>query len=57
VPWVVAFAYTGKAVGSHWDDWQEKLHYFDYVVVAAIVVGIGYLIVRRRRARLQGASA
>ena len=57
VPWVVAFAFAGKAVGNRWDDWQARLHYFDYVVVAAIVIGIGYLIVRRRRTRLQGARA
>jgi membrane protein DedA with SNARE-associated domain len=57
VPWVLAFAFAGKAVGNNWDDWQARLHYFDYVVVAAIVIGIGYLIVRRRRTRLQGARA
>ena len=57
VPWVLAFALVGKAVGNNWDDWQAKLHYFDYVVVAAIVIGIGYLIFRRRQTRLRGASA
>jgi membrane protein DedA with SNARE-associated domain len=57
VPWVLAFALLGKAVGNSWDDWLAKLHYFDYVVIAAIVIGIGYLIVRRRRMRLRSASA
>ena len=59
IPWVLAFGLLGKGVGDNWDDWQKKLHYVDYVVLAALVIGIGYLIVRRRRARrgLQGASA
>jgi membrane protein DedA with SNARE-associated domain len=49
VPWVIAFAVVGKQVGDRWDDWQEKLHYVDYAIVAGIVVGIVYLILRRRR--------
>jgi membrane protein DedA with SNARE-associated domain len=49
IPWVIAFAILGKQVGSRWDDWQAKLHYVDYAIVAAIVAGIVYLIVRRRR--------
>jgi membrane protein DedA with SNARE-associated domain len=59
IPWVLAFGILGKQVGSNWDDWQARLHYVDYVVLLGIVIGIGYLIVRRRRARrdLQGASA
>ena len=57
IPWVLAFAILGKQVGNRWDDWQERLHYLDYAIVAAILVGIAYLIVRRRRARLQRASA
>jgi len=57
IPWVLAFAILGKQVGNRWDDWQERLHYLDYAIVAAILVGIAYLIVHRRRARLQRASA
>jgi membrane protein DedA with SNARE-associated domain len=49
VPWVLAFAIVGKQVGGKWEDWQEKLHYVDYAIVATIVGGIVYLIVRRRR--------
>ena len=26
----------GEAVGDRWDEWQENLHYADYVIVAAI---------------------
>jgi hypothetical protein len=45
----VAFAYLGKGVGDNWDSWQEKLHYIDYAIVAAIVGGVVYLLWRRRR--------
>jgi membrane protein DedA with SNARE-associated domain len=49
IPWVIGFAILGKQVGDNWDNLQQKLHYVDYAIVAAIVVGIAYLIVRRRR--------
>jgi membrane protein DedA with SNARE-associated domain len=48
IPWVLAWAIVGKQVGSDWDNLQEKLHYVDYAIVAAIVVGITYLVLRRR---------
>jgi membrane protein DedA with SNARE-associated domain len=51
IPWVLAFGIAGEAVGRKWDDWQEKLHLLDYAVIAAILVGIAYLLLRRRRAR------
>jgi membrane protein DedA with SNARE-associated domain len=51
IPWVIAFAVVGEQVGSRWDEWRERLHYGDYVILAAIVIGVLYLIVRRRRAR------
>jgi membrane protein DedA with SNARE-associated domain len=49
IPWVLALALVGEAVGDNWEDWRHKLGYLDYVVLAAIVVGVVYLIVRRRR--------
>jgi membrane protein DedA with SNARE-associated domain len=57
IPWVLAFGIAGDQLGSRWDEWQQKLHYFDYVVLASILAGIVYLIVRRRRSRLQGEGA
>jgi membrane protein DedA with SNARE-associated domain len=49
IPWVLMLAIIGREVGDRWDEWRDKLHYLDYVVLAAVVVGIVYLIVRRRR--------
>lgn len=49
IPWVLALALVGEAVGDNWESWRHKLGYLDYVVLAVIVVGIVYLIVKRRR--------
>jgi membrane protein DedA with SNARE-associated domain len=49
IPWVLALAIVGEQVGHNWEDWRHKLAYLDYVVLAAIVAGVVYLIVRRRR--------
>jgi membrane protein DedA with SNARE-associated domain len=49
IPWVLALALIGQSVGSNWEDWRHKLGYLDYVVLAAIVIGVLYLIVKRRR--------
>ena len=54
IPWVFALGLVGREAGSKWEDWKNSLHYVDYAVVAAIAIGIVYLVVRRRRA---GASA
>jgi membrane protein DedA with SNARE-associated domain len=51
VPWVFALALIGQQAGDRWKDWRDNLHYVDYAVVATIVVGITFLLVRRRRAR------
>lgn len=56
VPWVLGLGLLGKSVGSNWTELQDKLHYFDYVVAAAIVAGGIYLLVRRRRGK-RGADA
>jgi membrane protein DedA with SNARE-associated domain len=49
IPWVLTLAVVGEAVGDNWEEWRHKLGYLDYVVLAAIVVGVIYLIVKRRR--------
>ena len=47
--WCIAFAGAGYALGTRWETFHENFHYVDYVVLAAIVIGVVYLVVRRRR--------
>jgi membrane protein DedA with SNARE-associated domain len=49
IPWVLALAIVGEKVGDNWEDWRHKLGYLDYVVLAAIVVGVVYWVLKRRR--------
>lgn len=49
IPWVLMLAIIGEKVGDNWEDWRHKLGYLDYVVLAAIVGVVVYLIVKRRR--------
>ena len=56
VPWVLLLTYIGKVSGDNWETWKDNLHYVDYAVVVAIVVGVAYLIVKRRRGRSGPAS-
>jgi membrane protein DedA with SNARE-associated domain len=49
IPWVLMLALVGQAVGENWEQWRDHLHYLDYAVVAAAVVGIAYYLLRRRR--------
>jgi membrane protein DedA with SNARE-associated domain len=48
--------FLGREVGDRWEEWRDYLHYFDYVVLAAILAGAVYLIVRRRRGRAAPAT-
>jgi membrane protein DedA with SNARE-associated domain len=49
IPWIFMLTFIGKQVGDNWTQWKDSLHYVDYAVLAIIVLGVGYLIVRRRR--------
>ena len=51
IPWVFMLAFVGKQAGDNWVKWKDSLHYVDYAVAAAIIVGVVYLIIRSRRRR------
>ena len=49
IPWVFMLTFIGKQAGDNWEKWKDNLHYVDYAVLAAIVLGVIWLFVRRRR--------
>jgi membrane protein DedA with SNARE-associated domain len=49
VPWVLGLALAGEAVGDEWKSVRKGFDYVDYAVVVLVVIGIVWLIVRRRR--------
>lgn len=48
LPWVVALAFAGHALGSDWTSVRKGFEYLDYAIVALLVVGVLYALVRRR---------
>jgi membrane protein DedA with SNARE-associated domain len=48
IPWVVALAFAGHALGGDWTSVRKGFEYVDYAILALIVAGVGYAIVRRR---------
>jgi membrane protein DedA with SNARE-associated domain len=51
---VLMLGVIGVEVGDRWEEWRDKLHYFDYVVIAGVIGLIAYAVIRRRRARASG---
>jgi membrane protein DedA with SNARE-associated domain len=51
IPWVLALALVGEAVGNEWTNVRKGFEYVDYAVVALVVLGIVYAVIRRRRGR------
>jgi len=51
VPWVLGLAIAGHALGGDWESVRKSFEYVDYAIVALLVVGVAYAIVRRRRGR------
>lgn len=49
IPWVFAIGFIGREVGENWEEWRDKLHYLDYAVIVAVVIGLIYWLIRRRR--------
>ena len=56
LPWVIGLALAGHALGGDWTSVRKGFEYVDYVVIALVVVGIAYVVVRRRRARRDPAT-
>lgn len=56
IPWTLGLALAGHALGGDWTSVRKGFEYVDYAVVVLVVVGIVYLIVRRRRARGEPAT-
>ena len=54
VPWVFALTYVGYLLGENWEKVGSVLHYLDYAVAVAVLVGVVYLFVRWRAARSSG---
>jgi membrane protein DedA with SNARE-associated domain len=51
VPWVLALALAGEALGSEWGNARKYFEYVDYAVVVLVVAAIVYAVIRRRRGR------
>jgi membrane protein DedA with SNARE-associated domain len=57
VPWIFMLTFVGQKAAENWVDWKDSLHYVDYAVAVAIVLGAVYLAVRWRRNRNRGRAA
>jgi membrane protein DedA with SNARE-associated domain len=51
LPWVLALAVLGNAVGHDWTQWRNHFRYVDYGVLAVAVAAAAAFLARRRRRR------
>jgi len=56
VPWVLGLALAGHALGGNWTSVRKGFEYVDYAIVALVVIGVVYFVVRRRRGRREPAT-
>jgi membrane protein DedA with SNARE-associated domain len=54
IPWVFVLGWVGLLTKNNWHNVKDGLAYVDYAVVVAVVIGIIYLVIRRRRDRASG---
>jgi membrane protein DedA with SNARE-associated domain len=48
IPWVLALALAGHAVGGDWTSVRKAFEYVDYVILALALAGVVYWVARRR---------
>jgi len=56
VPWVLGLALAGHALGGEWSTVRKGFEYADYAILALVVIGVVYALVRRRRSRREPAA-
>ena len=56
IPWVLGLTLIGVQVGPSWERWRHRLEYADYIVGAALLIGVAVYVVRARRRRELHAS-
>jgi membrane protein DedA with SNARE-associated domain len=49
--WCFAFAGAGYLAGDNWEDFHHAFRYADYLVAAALIAGVAWLVLRRLRRR------
>ncbi len=54
--WCFFFAGIGYAAGASWESLHRAFNFVDYVVAAAVVVGVAWLVLRRIRRRRRAAE-
>ena len=57
IPWVLGLTLIGRAAGDNWEDWKDKLHYVDYLIVVLIALAAAYFLFRYWRGRQDRAAA
>jgi membrane protein DedA with SNARE-associated domain len=51
LPFILALALAGDALGSNWSSVRKGFEYADYAIAAMVVGSVVYAVVRRRRTR------
>jgi membrane protein DedA with SNARE-associated domain len=52
-PWYFGLAAAGVAVGASWERFHEAWHYADYAILAALALGVVFVLVRAQRKRVR----
>jgi membrane protein DedA with SNARE-associated domain len=47
--WSILLGYAGYAMGQNWTIIRSWLHIADYLVVAAVIILIAYVLIKRRK--------
>ena len=51
IPWCFGLAGIGLALGSSWERFHESFRYADYAVLALVIAGAAFVLLRARQRR------